>query len=164
MKKFNKKISIVMLALLFATATAGCDILITENNDVYTGPPTVAFKIPEPLGVLNPVSADTTASYKIQLIRSQEGVLEQPLPVGYTVVDSMTTAPPSSYNFKTPSPVVIPAGSLVSDIVISFDTSVIPSGTAAQFAVYLTGNEERGVQGSRTIGILELVIVGSGTP
>ncbi len=162
MKTFNKNISAALAALLFVAAMAGCELL-NDNNDVYTGEAKVAFRLSEPQGVINPTGADTTRAFEIQLIRSQQGTLEEPLQVSFTVVDSMTTAPPASYNFQTPSPVTIPAGSLVTDIVISFDTSVIPTGTAAQFAVYLTGNEERGIEGDRNIGVLELVIVGPGT-
>lgn len=155
--KFLKINATLLFIIILAISVSSCGLL-GEDDDTYTGPAVVGFRL------VNPPVVETseTNTYEIQLIRSQEGVLDQALPVDFKVVDSTTTAPQGSYQIQTSSPVTIPAGSLTTDIEISFDPNVIPAGEAGILEIRLNGNDQRGVKSGKNIGVLHVVIEGQG--
>lgn len=156
MKNFKSTLSFLLMVLM-VSVTVSCDSLLTKDDDTYSGSAVVGFKIPNP----EPVSEGSgDQTFEIQLIRSQEGVLDEALPVSFTVVDTMTTALDADYDIVTPSPVTIPAGSLVTDMQITLNGTGIAAGSARTLTIYLTGNAERGIEGDGNIGFLELTIVG----
>ncbi len=163
-----KNSSKLFLVILLAAAIGACSLL-GEKERVYTGPAVLGFTLPEPTGI---ITADTTRTFEIQLVRSQEGVLNEPLPVEFTVVDSTTTAPPASYEILTEFnqegesiiySTVIPAGELATDIQISFNPAAIEPSKVRELEIYLIGNEQRGITGGENIGYLHLLLEGTGS-
>ena len=154
---FLKNNATLLLIIMLAITVSSCGLL-GEDDDTYTGPAVVGFRLTNP----PTVESSETNTYEIQLIRSQEGVLDQDLTVDFIVVDSTTTAPTASYQIQTPSPVTMPSGSLTTDIVISFDPNVIPAGEAGILEVQLLGNEHRGIKSGKNIGVLHVAIEGQG--
>lgn len=153
---FLKNNATFLLLIMLGISVSSCSLL-GEDDDTYTGPAVVGFALPNP----PKVEASGTNTYEVQLIRSQQGVLEQDLAVSFEVV-STTTAPEGSYQIQTSSPVTMPSGSLTTKIDILYDPSVIPAGDTGVLEIHLLGNEERGIKSGENIGVLHVVIVGQG--
>src|SRR5699024_74818 len=136
-----------------AISVSSCGLL-GEDDDTYNGDAILGFE----LQTYPKIDASGTNTYEIQLIRSKEGVLEQSLSVGFKVVESTTTAPEGSYQIQTPSPLTMPSGSLTTELVISFDPSVIPAGEAGILEIQLKDNEQEGIKSGKKVGLLHIVI------
>lgn len=148
----------ILVFSLVCLVVMSCDGLFTDIDAerVYDGPQQVAFKFQS--DQVNEGSG--TYTLEVQLIRAKSGTLEQALDVSFVVVGESTTATDSDYDIVTPSPVTIPAGSLKTNIQLTFNGTAIPDTLARTLTLKLTGNESRGVKGAEELGQFELTIVG----
>ncbi len=153
------KLLILLLIAILCVSTVSCDLFELESR-AYQGGKVVGFRLQS--RQIEAADADTAAytiKLEVQLIRSKEGVLNKPLPVHFVVVDTITTATsPDDYKILTPSPIIIPAGSLKTYLKLRVNGSGIPTGQARILVIQLTGNESRGVKGGVNIGRYELTI------